>query len=214
MGIYSKWPRLIVVGERVSEEQADEILVRTTDWNNLFTNDRQWKRLVMELLAQFGHPGSAWDEHDSVEKRMQIVKDGFAWNEANGILSLQYLDNDQVASAWIGGAKGWCHWDGRIGCSNYNIGKWPNDEEVTEDWTAIAEAFPWLTLDSQCVNEEGEGGVAGLWHVEGGRVTYTEGELPLLTAPDDEMSFRAMMPGGERGVDLDRLERALQRVLG
>jgi len=214
MGIYSKWPLLIVVGEPVSEARADEILVRTTDWNNLFTNDRAWKRTVMGALAKYGHPGSAWDEHDDVDKRLRMVRDGYDWNEAKGILPLHYLDNDRVASAWIGGSKGWCDWDGTIGCSNYNIGKWPNDEEVTEDWTAIAEAFPWLTLDAQCVNEEGEGGVSGLWHVEGGRVTYAEGECELLTVPNGEMSFRAMMPGGERGVDLDRLEGALARVLG
>jgi hypothetical protein len=214
MGIYSKWPRLIVVGEPVSEQRADEILVRTTDWNNLFSNDRAWKRMVLDVLSKFGHPGDAWDHDAAQQERMRRVSDGFAWNERHGILSLQYLDNDRVMSAWVGGPKGWCDWDGSIGCSNYNIGKWPSDEDVTEDWTSIAEAFPWLTLDAQCLNEEGEGGVAGLWHVEGGRVTYTEGACELLMVPNQELSFRGMMPGGERGIYLERLESALARVLG
>ena len=38
----TKWPRLPVVGKRITEEQANEILIRTNQWF-FSTNDKEWQ---------------------------------------------------------------------------------------------------------------------------------------------------------------------------
>lgn len=144
----TKWPRLLVVGEPVTERQANEIIIRTTNWSGLFTNDKTWERGVSAVLTKFGHPGLG---HHSTGWSDAVV----AWQERIGALDLFYLNNNRIMSAWYGGPHGWCDWNGDIGCTTWNIGKWPSNLEVSEDWRAIAAAFPYLELRAQCVDDEG-----------------------------------------------------------
>lgn len=216
----TKWPRLLVTGEPVTPEQANEILVRT-DGLNPCINDRAWERAVKDLAEEFGRPpafdysqldGSnpdAWREHYAADE---------AWKTRMGMLDLHYLGNRRIASSWFGGPHGWCDWDGTIGCSNYNIGKWPSVEEVTEDWQAIAAAFPHLTLHAQLVTDEGEGEVAATWAVKDGKAALVEPiERIADDGPDDieGMALAILFDAGrERGVSLDRLRAALAQVAG
>lgn len=215
MGIATKWPRLLVVGDNVTPEQADEILIRTNSWY-LFSNDKGWERTVRQLAVDFGCPvePDPARRYELGDIRSHIeAKD--AWKARLGILELGYLHNWQIMSAWFGGPHGWCDWDGNIGCSTFNIGKWPSSEGVTEDWQAIATAFPYLNLRAQCVEEEGEGVVAGTWTVTGGEVTYEDGPADRITDPTDYPITAAVFNSyRERGVDYPRLRRAFQRVAG
>lgn len=213
--ITTKWPRLLVVGQPVTEEQADEILIRTQEWRMLFSNDRAWLRTVADVAAEFGRPheperrASHDDYLAELSNHWSLME---AWHKRLGILNLAYLDNDQVMSAWIGGPHGWCDWSGAIGCSTYNIGKWPSTEEVTEDWTAIAAAFPYLDLTAQLLEEEGEGGLGGQWRVAGGAVEYTEEPTAQVCPPAEIERFAPLFIAGERGVSVSRLRSALARV--
>ncbi|MFC7641532.1 hypothetical protein ACFQX6_11430 [Streptosporangium lutulentum] len=132
-----------------------------------------------------------------------------------GILRLHYLDNARIASSWIGGPKGWCDWDGQIGCSTYNVGKWPTVEELTSDWETIAAAFPYLKLHAQVVDNEGDGKAAATWAVRDGRAALVE-PVDLVTPMQhlDELDVigRILGLGGERGVTLERLREALDQV--
>lgn len=197
----TKWPRLLVVGEPVTPEQANEILLRTDSWNML-TNDRHWVRMVSNLI------GVAVDEHDRPDWR--AVKD-FA--KSIRVLDLGYLDNSRIMCSWIGGPKGWCDWGGTIGCANYNIGKWPSVEDVTGDWQTIAATFPFLSLKAQCVPDEGEDDRPAVeWSVHEGQVDLNESPTAMLRAPEDA-DFTAMLRHhGERGVDFFRLRDALEQV--
>lgn len=95
-----------------------------------------------------------------------------------GQLDLQYLYNSRIMSSWIGGPHGWCNWNGYIGCSNYNIGKHPSVEEVCKEWQTIATTFPYLSLKSQLIAEEGEGNIAIEFEVKDGIATIkTPGAL-------------------------------------
>lgn len=221
--ITTKWPRLLVVGAPVTPEQADEILIRTTNWEWISTNDRQWEATIERAAAEVsgrprevfaGADGSA-ERIESIHARYDAIKQ---WRQRMGVLDLGYLGNCRVASSWIGGPKGWCDWDGRIGCDSYNIGKWPSDDEVTSDWQAIAEAFPYLELTAQCVEEEGAGALAAEWRVRSGTVDYNPSPTEPITAPTelDESQILGRIVfgqlGAERGCTEARLRSALERV--
>lgn len=214
MSICTKWPRLIVVGEHVTEQQANEILIRTCIPGYLRGNDRAWGNAVAEAM---GFPaGDEWPAHGvEGDARMAWFKERWAATDKRsaelGIVPLEFLYNSRIASSWIGGSHGWCDWDGTVGSANYNIGKWPSTEDVTAEWQAIAAAFPFLTLDAQVVEDEGEGVIADQWHIANGAAELVEpGEL--LTRVRDPQVLVCLMPGGERGVSLDRLRAAVAQV--
>jgi hypothetical protein len=213
--IHTKWPRLIVVGEPVTEDQADQILVRSQSWWHLFSNDREWRREVTALAEEFGYPSEVEPgTAQAIPRTLQVQQ----WTERHGMLGLEYLSNDRIMSSYIGGPHGWCDWNGRIGSTGYNIGKWPSDEEVTEEWQLIAWAFPFLDLTAQCIDDEGEGVLAAEWRIRGGRVEYNPEPAALLAGPTDDVEgdvARLLFdPFRERGVPIERLRRALTAVCG
>lgn len=215
MPIYTKWPRLLVVGQPVTEHQANEILIRTNQWWWLSCNDRDWNRTVQRVAVEHGWPAEAARGTDAAINRTRTL---MAWHERHGMLSLEYLGNSQVMSSWIGGAHGWCDWSGRIGCTEYNIGKWPDDDEVTEEWQQIAAAFPYLDLTAQCVDDEGDGQLCAQWRVRGGEVEYQPNPTTLITAltePDTAGWAASLVFGGrsERGVAAERLREAMAQVI-
>lgn len=200
----TKWPRLLVAGDAVSEDQADDILVRTDGWY-MATNDRSWQATVyriagIEVDDRYGWPATAALQDFRTRAR---------------VLDLSYLNNSQIASSWIGGPHGWCSWSGEIGCSTHNIGKWPSVEDVTEDWQSIAAAFPYLALRAQLVTDEGEGELAGEWVIGEGSVSYDPAPTRQLRIVNEPNIFGIFGPvSRERGCSEERLRKALATVLG
>lgn len=224
MADLTKWPRLLVTGPPVTEEQADDILVRTCVPAYLTGNDRDW---AAQILAVLGFRDDTPPQHLYAEgkndKRLAWCRERWAHNDKRseelGILGLEYLYTSRIASAWIGGPHGWCDWDGTIGCSDYNIGKWPSVEDVTDEWKDIAEAFPYLRLTAQVVTHEGNGEVAAQWAVANGTVTVQDPgpRIHPKTDVNDEvitmiMAIKFRQPGRERGVTIDRLAEAVYRI--
>jgi hypothetical protein len=217
--ITTKWPRLVVAGQPVTEDQADHIVVRTNSWmRRLFSNDKPWQSAVEALVVDFGYPP---ESHSHATQGVNQIGDRWrrlgTWCDRLGILNLHYLHNDRVMSTWVGGSHGWCDWDGTIGCTSYNIGKWPSDDEVTEDWQKIAAAFPFLDLTAQVIDDEGAGPLAAQWRIGGGTIVYDPEPTELLAAPSElseaQVVDRFTNPLAERGVDLDRLRAAFERVV-
>jgi hypothetical protein len=210
---YTKWPRLLVAGEPVTREQASDILIRTDNWH-FCTNDQPWEDAVNTLGEEYGmpvHSIRASKPGDYLERWREIE----ARRERMGVLQLHYLRNSRIASSWIGGPHGWCDWDGRIGCSNYNIGKWPTEEAVTEDWQTIADAFPYLNLHAQLVADEGEGELLATWAVKDGKAALVEPAGLITDVTDDTAAMVFGLAYGmrtERGVSLERLREALEQV--
>jgi hypothetical protein len=160
-----KWPALVVKGESVTEDQAKEILIRT-DSMYLHCNDDEWNSLINGKLYGVD-PKLLSGRYDSVDeelrKKHNIYEKDYTslWNikdlykgEVGIIDGLEYLHNNRIASSWVGGAHGWCNWDGTIGTSEYNIGKYPSVSEVYEEWKLIAKEFPFLNLRCQIMSEE------------------------------------------------------------
>jgi hypothetical protein len=196
-----------VTGRSVSPEQADEILVRTAIWALMCSNDKSWERIIAEVagisVGEYGY-------YDSESLRR--------FEQRHGVLDLRYLYNERIACAWINGPKGWCDWDGEIGCSTWNIGKWPTVEAVTDDWTTIAEAFPFLTLTAQLVPEEGEAAAPAVeWSVSDGLVAMNPEPTRILRPVEqfdiEEAAYKIKYDRfRERGVDRERLQQAVNRV--
>jgi len=182
----TKWPRLVVVGDNVTPQQAMEILIRT-DSLMFMGNDDEYCTLCKEYLY-----GDLNDIHEYLNGYNTVRK-------GVGYIHLEHLFNSQIVSCWTGGPHGWCDWQGNIGCSNYNIGKWPSVGEVHKDWVKIAQAFPYLNLKCQLINDEGEGEVAvEFWVRYGGVIMLEPGALlrPLeesdyIITRDDDYSSEA-----------------------
>ena len=216
-GVYlDKWPRLIVVGERVTPERAMEIIVRTQSLHSFYSNDKAWEHLVkaafgMHDIGEFSGDYKAWQEFMD-HREVQL-----------GTLDLEYLFNHRIISSWIGGSHGWCDWDGTIGCANYNLGKWPQESEITKDWVTIAEAFPWLKLQAQLVTHEGEGILACQHDISDGKVTLDRHPrtklIPDFAMRDADNSTMTGIfglitgaPNRERGCTIEKLHEAIDHT--
>lgn len=221
MADLTKWPRLIVIGDPVTREQANDILIRTNEWSYFFSNDPVWERAVEAAAAvclgrpvEPDHQGGG----DPVTRSARMRDhwgDLRCWRQRIGVLDLNYLQNAQVMSSLIGGPHGWCDWDGRIGCSNYNIGKWPSEDEVSEDLTAIAKAWPFLRMHVQLIANEGEGQLVATWAVQGGKAHLVEPIGVMADLQDDVEGMVAALftqPHRERGVSIERLREALTQL--
>lgn len=205
----SKWPRLLVVGHPVTQEQADEILVRTNDWA-VPIQSPELRAEVCEIvgieLTQSTNHTYPYD-FESV-RRFQ--------SEVNA-LELLHLNNSRVASLWVGGPHGWCDWDGTIGTANYNVGKWPTPNEITRDLMVIGETFSYLNMTLQLVGQEGSDVKhVSQWKLVNGEVTeiILNKPLPLICEIDNKWitepinSARYDAPG----VSLERLRHAVNNV--
>lgn len=207
-----KWPHLIVVGQPVTEAQADEILIRTCVLYYLHCNDHEWDHIVARIVFKNERAAETDFPFQQVRDRVEEL----------GVLNLQYLKTYRIASSWIGGPRGWCDWDGRIG-SAYNIGKDPSVEEVGGEWSEIAAAFPYLDLTAQLVSEDGTGRLCGQWRVKDGVATEETPGARLMQPKQQQQESEAVIkrfaeqlftPGSERGVSPERLQQAVDRVEG
>lgn len=140
-----KWPALVVAGEPITTDQAAELLVRTCG-SAPSSNAHAFDAAACGIMGLYYHDWGASTEERDFKTHWAMLE---AQRKSLGLLELEYLTNDRITSAWVGGPKGWCAWDGTIGCRNYNIGKWPSAAEVLVEWQRIAAAFPYLNLTAQ-----------------------------------------------------------------
>lgn len=200
----TKWPRLLVQGKSVTPEQAKEIIVRTSSWY-LCSNSDAYEAEIYKIMGV---------EYDDFRPNYEQIED---FESRHRVLALDYLTNHWVLSSWIGGPHGWCNPNGSIFTNTYNIGKWPEFDEVLKDWKLIAEAFPYLDIKSELVNNEGEDDVSAVgFIVKDGTVEVyepTDKILPIVDAPMNPGIFMRCNSSSkfsyEAGVDLDWVKSAL-----
>lgn len=204
-----KWPKIVVSGSSITKEQAAEIIIRTSNLE-FYCNDRNWTHELHDVMGTLKDTKSEYDMID-YNKLNDLKKE-------LGVLSLQYLGNDRIASCYIGGGKGWCSWDGTIGCDGFNIGKWPSVKEVLKEWQLIAKEWPFLDLRCQLWNgehhnpEEREDYAPVIeFVVKNGIVTLSlpNGEVKH----DNETPFinlASILLGGESGCSLSQFKDAIE----
>ena len=217
-----KWPALVVVGDDIEPGEAAEVIIRTDPNCPDFEYAGNDKGHRNRMSALFGiepardHHG--WtDDHDRVRYYRERHAAMDKLRNEMGILPLNYMHNHQIISAYVGGPHGWCDWNGRIGCNGYNIGKWPDVEDVARDLEMITKAFSFLDLRVQLFSgEHCEDTLEPRVHfiAHGGDVTVRPSNGVVLEVPDETITFRAFTPGGEIGISLAGFREKVIQVYG
>jgi hypothetical protein len=226
-----KWPAMVVVGKDVTLNQAKEILIRTDSFY-LSGNDREFELELKNYMYNINIDKSigVWNVEDKAIAKVLGIdpEDKMSWSKTwdykelkqkeVGYISLGYLNNSRIISSWVGGPHGWCNWDGKIQCGNYNIGKWPSAEDVYQEWKSIAEAFPFLELKCQLFNgeasEEFEDGSSPKpvvqFNIKNGKVRVYKPKKALVQ-PDFADGFMKgiFTQGRERGCTLEDFKEAV-----
>jgi hypothetical protein len=214
-----KWPALVVVGKPVTKQQAMAINIMT-DRFSFCSNDREFEKQINKLI--YGIDASWSDLIDAIKEKHNLDFND-AWHfkekeaEKYGVLNLNYLSNSRIVSSWVGGPHGWCNWDGIIGSSNYNIGKYPSVQDVYEDCVKIADAFPFLEMKVQLMNQEAGEDDTSLeaiieYSIKGGVVDMYN-PMEILETPhfgSDDIYGRFNNPYAERGCTIEEFSDALK----
>ncbi|OLT25850.1 hypothetical protein BJF83_22480 [Nocardiopsis sp. CNR-923] len=194
--LLGKWPRLLVAGDPVTPDQADDIIIRTTPVWRLSYAQGQTRTALYDMFGLRPHP-TVPDAPD-----LESVR---AANAALGILGLNHLHNERIVSAWIGGLRGWCAWDGHIGASTYNVGPNPVADDVAHDLHLIAETWPHLNMRVQLALDDPDEGPtvpAISWYVHEGAVRVVSTDqfvvVPDSTVDADFDAGRHLIPARER----------------
>lgn len=169
-----KWLQCVIDGEKISEEQAMEIIRRTDNFfiNGSGGNNHDFNKKV-RFICKFPEQ-ELYKKEDGKYDFESYYKAVQEYEKKWNIIPLEYLSNDWVSSSYIYGPNGWCHPDGTIHYRE-NIGKWPNVEEVYEELARIAKEFPFLTFNCTLMSgEHSEDDIESLvtMHVENGKVTF------------------------------------------
>ena len=225
-----KWPALAVVGKPVTREQAMEILIRT-DTLYFSSNDREFDKELNQTIYGIKIQESGFEsENVAISEFLGIDEnEPNSWKkiwdykdkcrEEAGAIPLSYLNNSRIVSSWIGGPHGWCDWDGNIGSRNYNIGKWPSVEDVYDEWTRIAKAFPFLELTCQLMGHEagpddGEDKPSIEFKIKAGKVTVKEPKKAIASTSfgTADMVERFLNSKAERGCSIEMFKSALENT--
>ena len=140
--ITNKWPAILITGEKVTEDQAMDIIIRTDE------------AVVNPSMFTFGNNhdfGKHWAELTNVNYDVDSSK--HTRLEKINFVDLYYLRNILFGSSWVGGSQSWIWEDGSI-FKFSNIGKWPSTEDVFDELKRIAQAFPYLKLKVTLFDEE------------------------------------------------------------
>lgn len=173
-----KWPAMVVIGKKITENQAKEIIIRTS---GLFfvSNNHVFVQALYEHI--FKRKSQQQKYHSTICDYYTTEKEYRSVMEKYGILyDIEYLKNGgRVVSSYIGGPHGWCNWDGTIFTNSYNIGKYPSVDRVEKEWKIIARAFPYLNLKCQLWKEEStdpDNIPVIQYNIKNGKVTVVEPE--------------------------------------
>jgi len=148
-----KWPQCIIVGNKVTIDQAKDILLKCDSFfrcsgsNNRKLDESIWNKLKFPNLYDYDR-----SKHGDYLSYLKTYDD---WVEKYGLLELNYLDTSYISTCFIGGVHGWCHPNGTIYFRD-NIGKWPGWDEIHEDCRTIAKAFPYLNMKVYLFNQEAD----------------------------------------------------------
>lgn len=151
-----KYPRMLAVGDPLTREQTNEVMMRTNDWSHVFCNDEEWEVQVASILGWFDRfdelveAGECEDSYAGwCREKYRVTPE---YGERIGSLGLAYVDNTAIMHANVDGPQRWLEWDGTIN-ADWTIGvKYPEIEEITDEWVRVAKAFPFLRMHVQALS--------------------------------------------------------------
>lgn len=188
-----KYPIIIALGDTLTREQTNEVMLRTNRWHMLSCNDDGWCDIVTCILGHADildanpvvgdeyRPDGIWD----YQLRWDLAAQ---FGDNIEALKLFALDNEAIMTSCVGGPCGWLDWSGRIRARYAEGSKWTSIDEVDDDWHAIAAAFPFLRLRAQLaagtyLNDLAAGTVGAEWIIEDGTAQRVEPSAPLVAEP-------------------------------
>lgn len=202
----NKWCKILVVGDPLTREQTNEVLLRT---NNSWTGqDDYWNDELAAIagieLDQYGYPD--WQQYRQATREL-------------GLLNLEYMGNSRIVTSYIGGPHGWVDWRGRVHANSYNVGKNPSEAEIGDELAAIAKEFRYLRMIVQVLTGEDGREVAAQWRVADGSAIQVarRRKVTSLAAEDEdtigEHLFNVLTSRDwGKGVDAERLREAVAQV--
>lgn len=217
---FGKHALLVFTGEKITPEQAGEILVRT-GLNQIAGGDKDNLTLIKILL---GLPTQNDDEIDDFEVYYQEFEQ--AYNALHGV-PLYHMTNRQIIANGYLGLNGWVDWEGNIG-GVLETEKWPVVSDIAMDLYELGKAFPFLNLTVQVFTLNDDLSVnftvAGEFTLNnGGDVCRVNETAPLLLPEDVEHmnnevieKMNHSMPGSpmlaDEMVDMQRLIDAIDYI--
>ena len=151
-----KWPQCVVIGEKVTVEQAKDIIARTDIFFFGFEGNNHSLNKTLYSILNYRKDFNFSDYEDKDVGRAEWQKyldERDKFEEDNKLISTEYFGNGWISNCYIGGVHGWCWPDGTI-FDNQNIGKWPDWCEIYDDLSKIAESFPFLKMKVYLFNQE------------------------------------------------------------
>ena len=161
----SAWTRMVVVGEKVSEDQAKNIILRTERFltDPYFENpDRRLDRYYKNK-SQLGRVDTYYNKRFQAHMKNKL-----------GTLDTLYVNNCWSTNE-VDRLGGWCHMDGNIHYDGV-IGIWAAACDILEDWEQIAEAFPYLVLTAVLYDDEDKPQI---------KIDLRDGEVRVSLQPED-----------------------------
>jgi hypothetical protein len=173
--------RMLAVGDPLTREQTNEVMMRTNNWRFTSCNDDEWEGITASILGWY-------DRFDELVKAGECEDDWYEWRKRSsqiseeygstvGALDLGHLDNDAIMSH-SDEPGGWLRWDGTIRPDWYVGVKYPEVDEIEAEWKQIAAAFPFLEMRVQalsggfgCTGAAPENTVIAEWIITHGTVT-------------------------------------------
>ena len=166
----NKYYLLIAIGDKLSPEQTHEVLLRTSDLEDVF--EREEYKTILNDLGIEKYKG----------RPLQFLK-------SIKPLELYYLDNEQFVSSYFGGLHGWLNWEGNIRASSFDCGKYPTEKKLEKEVKLLTSTFPFLNMWFQFLPLNERGNATSLvpslsFYLKDGDYTkYGEGKVELKLKP-------------------------------
>lgn len=184
-----KWAQCVINGEKITEEQALEIIRRTdTFFYGYGGNDHTFNARVRKICKLPSFDDYKSDDFYNDWNIYQKAKEEF--EEKWQLVNTDYIKNSWISCSWIGGYHGWCHPDGTIAFCN-NIGKYATVEEVYNDLLILGKNFPFLNLTCTLMDGEEDCCKESLvtMSLKNGKVRF------LKTIPYEKLKFNGIKSG-------------------
>ncbi len=187
-----KWPHLVIHGQKVTEEQAKEFIIRTDKfWFSPKYAGNDYKRIRkymddsgLTALEEFT------DKLPSVLNRIYVHD--YVINEIKemlGHIELEFLNTHFACTSYIGGPFGIVHPDGTVHFKS-NIGRYPSLEKIQKELVSLATNFSFLNFEGSLFTESCSDHMEYLgcsFKVKNGNVEFVEEQL----CPLGEDNFRS-----------------------
>ncbi|MND91206.1 hypothetical protein D3C80_833190 [compost metagenome] len=215
-----KWPQIMIVGDDVTEEQAQDIILRTDKFitgiseaiSRRFEPLREMiqRQSGMDAIVKAANKEARERDHEGIAYFLKYHAQKHI-RDALGFCSMECIHNTWAASSYLYGAYGFCSPEGKIFYCDNSRGSYPSTQAYYEDLISLAKAFPYLRFKSSMYGgehcDDNEVKCVISFVVENGTVTPTREDFGLR-----QYSTRGANAGADAITDILRGERNVKET--